>query len=439
MKNQCLLFLLSMSIFWSSCNAAPIKTSLLIKIPTRSRPERLFKTLDAYYAHLSQEVSVLFVISCDTDDESMNNPEVISRLNRYENLVYNFHPNTSKIEAFNRDLELYDFEMVIGAQDDSLPAIRGFDRIIVDTMHHHFPDLDGVLNLFDGHIGAECNTLPVIGRKFFDRFGYYYHPAYKALVCDVEITNVSKMLRKEHIVSELIIKHNHPAWGGTEHDALYLKNEQYHRIDVETFVQRRAMLYDLSVQELDDAATKMWSILMYAEPEKREALDALYQKLHQQIEELNLQHEIEMLTYVSSAEEKISQSRIQNNLMYQSSGKYIQFLYAGDDVDDTFIKRIYEKMQKNADCICLNGTITFDGKNPKKVIHSRQFESYFEKNGVYCRPPNPLNPIKRWIAIQFPFYEGLEFVDLDWAKRIAESRLIRTEEWIDAPYYFFNH
>jgi hypothetical protein len=48
---------------------------LLIKIPTRARPERFFKTLDAYYHNLSELVPTHFLISCDIDDATMCNAQ----------------------------------------------------------------------------------------------------------------------------------------------------------------------------------------------------------------------------------------------------------------------------------------------------------------------------------------------------------------------------
>ena len=439
MKKIFIANLLLCTMSWSTfSNSELIKTSLLIKIPTRSRPEKLFKTLDAFYDHLSYEIPVLFVISCDTDDFSMNNPAVINRLKAYPNLIYSFHRNKSKIEAFNRDLELYDFEIVIGAQDDTQPTIKGFDLILYNTMHEQFPDLDGVINFNDGHIGAKCNTLPVIGKKFYERFNYYYHPDYKALVCDVEITNVSKMLKREYYLDQNIITHDHPAWGNNEYDELYIKNEYHHAADVQTFVQRQAKLYDLSPEQIESATPKMWSILIYLEPHKLEAYNNLHAMLLTQIEACGLQDEIEILTHTKTSSAECRYLAF-NQLMNTSSGRYVQFIDPSDTIHDSFIELVYEKMQKNPDCVGLHATVTFKGNSPQIVVHSRQYDHYFEKDAVYFRPPNTLNPIKRFIAIQFPFHEEIEQYDLEWAKRLTQSQLIRTEETIEIPFYFFRH
>jgi hypothetical protein len=375
-------------------------TQLLIMIPTRSRPKQLFEMLDKYYAHLSGNVDVLFVISCDTDDATMNNKQVIERLQTYPHLVCNFAPNKSKIEAFNRDLQLYDFDMVLGTADDTEPCVHGFDQLIVDAMYRNFPDLDGVLNPYDGHVAEECNTLPVIGRKFFDRFGYFYHPDYKALVCDMEITNVTRMLKKEFVIEQPLIIHNHPAWTFAEEDELYKHNEQYHNADVATFYRRRAIHYDMSQQEFEAVATKLWSILLVCKDQSElRTMENLKARLQQQIDALGLRDEIEILQMLSN--EHVS--HIRNKLLNASSGKYVQFIESSDVVHDTFIKYVYNQLLDDVDCVRLS-----------------------------INEISLFNPIKRWIAIQFPFY-AITRAEEDWMRKVATSNIVQTKKTVMQP------
>lgn len=409
---------------------------LLIKMPTRSRPHQFFKNLNSFYQKLSHEIPYLFLITCDTDDETMNNDIVRRRLETYPNLVYRFHTNDSKVAAFNRDLDQYDFDILLAVHDDMRAVEKDFDKIIVKTMQEAFPDFDGVLNFHDGFVGEQCNTLPVVGRVFYDRFGYLYNPAYRALVCNVELTNVSKMLRKEYASDLVIIKHHHPSWGAGKQDDLYARSEQYHAQDVETFKQRRANQFDLSQQELQAACPKLWSILICTIEEREESFDNLCNKLKKQINDLGLCDEIEILSCKDKRGEHTVGSK-RNKLMQASSGYYTQFLDDDDDIHENFVQMIYEKLQKNPDCVSLKGIITTNGGYAKTFVHSVAYDSYFEHNNVYYRPPNHLNPIKRSIAIQFAFPEKNVGEDTDWAMAIAQAKLIQTEEVIDTPYYFY--
>ena len=76
--------------------------SLLIKIPTRSRPEKFLNVLDLYYKKLSGLYPYHFVISCDNNDNSMKNEAIIERIKSYPNLTLYFSDNSSKVEAYNQ-------------------------------------------------------------------------------------------------------------------------------------------------------------------------------------------------------------------------------------------------------------------------------------------------------------------------------------------------
>lgn len=430
-ENLCIYFLLM-----QSCNLYSAQTTLLIKIPTRSRPYQFFKTLDSYYQHLSFTIPYTFLISCDVDDETMNNPQIINRLQHYPNLEFSFSANKSKVEAYNKDIDKFEFDILIAASDDMVPIVRDFDIAINNAIHNDFPDLDGVLNLNDGAIGGQCNTIPIIGRAFYERFGYIYNPAYSALVCNVELTNISKILKKEKIIDQVLIKHMHPAWGLAPIDDLYRKNESHHNQDLQTFNVRRAAHFDLTQGEINQVTPKLWSILICTIEGREKSFNRLYTTLHDQITTLHLNDQIEIL-YCKDKRGEHTIGHKRNILIDQSVGKYISFIDDDDEVRHNYIEIIYEKLLKNPDCVSLMGIITVNGENPKKFIHSIQYDHYFEENNVYYRPPNHLNPIRRSIACQFVFPDKNFSEDTSWAMAIANSRLLLAEEIIYTPYYFY--
>lgn len=241
-----LFFLLSISSFITSAELK-MPSKLLIKIPTRSRPEQLFRYLDQYYEKLSGTIHCIFLISCDLNDVSMNNRQVIDRLRVYKNLYVYFGNNKTKIEAYNADINKHlDFDVLLVASDDMVPIVKGYDAIIIQKMKEIFPDFDGVLNFNDGHQGARLNTMPVIGKKYYKRFNYIYHPSYTSMWCDNELTEVSKKLCKEHVCDQVIIEHRHPFWGTACNDQLYAHNAQFAYHDMAIFERRKARSFDLN-------------------------------------------------------------------------------------------------------------------------------------------------------------------------------------------------
>lgn len=213
--------------------------TLLVKFPTRSRPEKFFNTLDQYYNLLSGKRSVQFLITCDNDDITMNNDVVKTRLATYKNLTIKFGNHKSKIEAINADLDATKFQVVLLASDDMIPVVEGYDDIILDKMMSTFPDFDGIVWFNDGVQGNQLNTLCILGYTYYNRFNYIYNPEYKSLWCDTEFTIVGNMLGKQKYFDQVLIKHDHHSVIGIGNDELYIANERFESADRAVFAARQ--------------------------------------------------------------------------------------------------------------------------------------------------------------------------------------------------------
>jgi hypothetical protein len=218
---------------------------LLVKFPTRNRPEKFFNTLDQYYKLLSGKNNVQFLITCDNDDLTMNNDDVKKRLLSYKNLTIKYGDHKSKIEAVNADLNSKDFQIILLASDDMTPVVEGYDDIIINKMTSTFPDFDGIVWFNDGVQGNRLNTLCILGFKYYNRFGYIYNPEYKSLWCDAEFTQVGNMLGKQKYFDQVIIRHDHHSVTGIGNDELYNSNERYESADRAIFNKRQSNNFSL--------------------------------------------------------------------------------------------------------------------------------------------------------------------------------------------------
>ena len=212
---------------------------LLIKFPTRSRPEKFFPVLDKYIAMLSRLHTYEIVVSCDDDDPAMNNAAVRKRLSEYGHLSFHFGAHKNKVQAINAGLVGHDFSVLLLASDDMVPQVAGYDDVIMQQMDMNFPDLDGVLFFNDGYRGHALNTLVIAGRKYLERFGYIYNPAYKSLWCDNEFTQVANLLERQVFINHVIIRHEHPNNTGKGLDMLYSRNDEPFDADLQTYQRRK--------------------------------------------------------------------------------------------------------------------------------------------------------------------------------------------------------
>jgi hypothetical protein len=218
--------------------------NLIIKFPTRGRADKFLNVLNRYIEFMDDK-STKIIVSCDNDDETMKQGYVMDELSSMENVTVVFGDSKTKIEACNADMEDVDFDIVLLASDDMVPQVRGYDTIIKEAMEDYFPDTDGVLWFNDGYQSRAMNTLCILGKKYYDRFSYIYHPDYISLWCDNEFTVVANMLGRQKYFEQVIIQHQHPAAGFGENDNLYNENDKYNNADMSTFMRRQQNRFGL--------------------------------------------------------------------------------------------------------------------------------------------------------------------------------------------------
>lgn len=216
--------------------------NLLIKYPTRSRPELFLKTLKEYIDNESKTNEITYLISYDSDDVSMTESVINTAKAFSDNIIFVKGNSRTKIQACNADIEnVEDWNIIVLISDDMHVQIYGWDYQIVKDMEKMFPDTNGCLWYHDGSSQRDISTLSIVGRKYYDQYGYLYHPSYKSFFCDNEYTEVAIRNGAIRFINGTIIKHQHPAWGqGIPMDTLYNHNDKYWGEDMANYNERKA-------------------------------------------------------------------------------------------------------------------------------------------------------------------------------------------------------
>jgi len=228
------------------------KLKLLVKFPTRQRFSKFFEVFDQLVYNTKDIENTHFLITADADDKETYSKKFMDEIEFYREQGFSieviYGKSENKINAVNRDLDkiYYDWDILLLMSDDMYPYTPDYDEIIRKAMMENFPDTDGVLYFPDGF--TPLNTLCILGKKYYDRFGYIYYPGYKSFWCDNEFQTVSQILKKEYIGNYILFKHMHPIWIGTGYDELYESNNVFYAEDQELFERRQKLNFGLSDQ-----------------------------------------------------------------------------------------------------------------------------------------------------------------------------------------------
>lgn len=221
---------------------------ILVKFPTRSRPQKAFNALRACMKNQTTK-NVIYMISYDRDDASMANANVENALSDLGSslIILDKGVSVSKIQACNRGLKELkrNWDICLLLSDDMSCIQKGWDKMIIDAMTEKYHDTDGCLWFNDGFTKDRLCTMVIVGKKYFKRFKYLYHPDYRSLWCDNEFTEVAQQLGKITYYENILFKHDHPANIGTPQDELYRVNEGFYHEDEKVYIKRKSVNFDL--------------------------------------------------------------------------------------------------------------------------------------------------------------------------------------------------
>ena len=169
---------------------------ILFKFPCRGRKDMFFESLESIHNFIADKENYHVSLTLDTDDEILNKPDVVEKINEFSNTSIEWGLSESKIHAINRSMPDYDWDVIICWSQDMFAKMYGFDQIIREGVLNIWGDtgLDGLAHFPEPDSKQYLNVLYIATRKYYERFGYIYHPSYKSLWCDNESMEVANKL-----------------------------------------------------------------------------------------------------------------------------------------------------------------------------------------------------------------------------------------------------
>ena len=220
---------------------------ILFKYATKSRPYLFLKGIRNIESFTHSPFKI--IVSCDKHDTSMNRPNIIQHIHSKPNWGIYFGPSISKVHAINRDMEHSgEWDMLVNFSDDMQFMIPGWDNILMAMIKNKWGNsTDYFAHCNDGYLGSALPTMSIMGREYYERDNYIYHPDYSSFSCDAEAMYVAMTRKRYQYFNNVFFKHEHPANNRRlRTDRLYIENGRRGGQDTATYFRRLNNNFDLT-------------------------------------------------------------------------------------------------------------------------------------------------------------------------------------------------
>lgn len=223
---------------------------ILIKFASRGRKDWFIKGIrNIRQTMYSQDYMIL--VSADIDDPAMCNDDVFNFCNEDERIILIHGKSESKVHAINRDMDFvkdYPWRILINFSDDMKFISDNWDKTLLESVYKKFGEsLDFVAHFDDGYAGESLMTMSIIGREYYERDNYIYHPAYKSFSCDAEAMYVAMARGRHAYFPDKIFVHQHPANTPMPNDDTYVRNSLATPHDIAVYWDRLHRDFEVDV------------------------------------------------------------------------------------------------------------------------------------------------------------------------------------------------
>lgn len=200
--------------------------------PSRGRVTKSYWN-SVHWMNKAGGADVELIVSIDDDD-----PERGAYLREYSQLnplkcTIISNPNRSAVDAINNAAKACKGDIMFVVSDDT-DCCDNWPQLILNAVQGRE---DYVLRVDDG-IQKWLVTAPIIDRKYYDRFGYVYHPEYRHIFVDTEFTHVAELLGRTIRADHIKFQHRHPCKGLGEMDAIYRRSDATFNQGKEVYLRR---------------------------------------------------------------------------------------------------------------------------------------------------------------------------------------------------------
>jgi len=178
------------------------------------------------------------------------------------------------------------------------------------------------------------------------------------------------------------------------------------------------------------------SILIPTIVGREEKYEALKAEVTKQIADSPL---VEIVTAKDNKEQSIGSKR--QLLLQMATGKYVVFIDDDDWIADNYVGSILKALAEYPNIDSIGFRIECSGTKGRTASVSNIYDSWRDNHAGfdYVRTPYHKSPIKRDIALQIGYRDMRYAEDHDYSVRLKNSKLVKSEFYIDDVMYYYRY
>ena len=208
--------------------------------PSYKRPKLGVSTMFNWLSRADNPQDIEYILCLHEKDHTVT--EYASEMLKHDNLqnvkvIYSQEANM--VKQVNLAAKESTGNLLINVSDD-FDCPQSWDSLLLKELEGKE---DYVVKTQDG-IQKEIITLPILDRRYYERFNFIYAPEFSHFYGDQELREVGDILGKT-IVLDLMFEHIHYIAGKAPKDEVNDKNNAHFEEDKKTYFKRKARKFDL--------------------------------------------------------------------------------------------------------------------------------------------------------------------------------------------------
>jgi hypothetical protein len=224
--------------------------------PSRQRPQIAVEVANKWLINAKNWQEIEYIVSLDRDDPTVDEyrkafeKSAMMKFLKYPDKRILVSDNITMVEAVNAGAAKATGDLFIVVSDD-FDCFPNWDEWLLEQVKGK---KDFAVKVPDGYVkDYYLQTLPICDRKYYNRFGYIYNPAYRHMYVDTEASIVAYMLGRMIVIPDEgnpVFRHLHYTRGLSPKDEVNERNDSSYKVGAQIFFHRLAKDFGLRQEEI---------------------------------------------------------------------------------------------------------------------------------------------------------------------------------------------